>query len=313
MVVGSIIFKEIIKRGYAESDSGRVWDIANMSFLHLTSEMAKGYLNLKEHPRYKATVVDIEIDLLKKHSANFLKCVENCQFNLIDFGCSDGLKAKVVIESLSKEMKFRYCPVSVNKYSVDLAFENVKKGDYENVKDYAPRVSDSLRTIGEIGSALRNSRYQKNVTLLLGSLLGSFQINHYLFGLSRSMFPGDVLIIGNGVRKGERFANLETYKHPIFHNWFVHLLKELGFTEEEIEYDARFNNDRVEGFYKIKVDKEIESEGNKIQFKKGDEVIVAVVYKYYEKELEKFCKMYFPEVRLVSDVEKESALVFCRR
>ena len=313
MVTKEMIFKELVKNGYSQIKSGKVWDIADMSFLYLTPEMAQSFLKLKEHPRYKATVVNIEIGLLKKHASYFLKCVKDCKFNLIDMGCSDGLKAISLIRSLSRNINFRYCPVNINEHLVDLAMDNVKKEGFDSIVDYAPRVSQDFASMEEIGAALRNSTYQKNVILLLGSILGGFQINDYLFRLSRSMFPEDVLIIGNGVRKGERFVNLDTYKNSIFHEWFVHLLKEIGFAENEIEYDARFNNERVEGFYKIKVDKDIASGRNKITFKAGDEIIVAAIYKYYGNELEKFCKMYFPEVKLVRDEEEEYALVFCKK
>lgn len=308
-----MLFRELVRNGYSRVDSGKIWDISDMSFLYLTPEMAEGFLKLREHPRYKATIIDIEIQLLEKYAADFLKCVEGCKFNLIDMGCSEGAKAKSIIKSLSKNMKFRYCPVSVNKYFIDLALDNIKKEGFDNVLDYAPRLSSDFFSMTEAGVALRNSVYQKNVLLLLSSILGGFQINDYLFRLSQSMFPGDVLIIGNGIRKGERFVHLETYKHSIFNNWFIHLLRELGFSDDEVEYDARFTYERVEGFYKVKVDKEIASGRNKVAFRKGDEIVVSALYKYYPYELEKFCKMYFSEVKLVRDAEEEYALVFCKK
>jgi uncharacterized SAM-dependent methyltransferase len=313
METKEMAFRKLIKNGYSKAGDGKVWDIADMSMLYSTPEMAKGFLKLREHPRYRATVMDIEVGLLKKYSADFLKCVEDCKFNLIDMGCSDGMKAKALIGSLKKSMQFRYCPVSVSKHFVDLATENIKKENFGNIFRYSPRVSPSFIGMEHVGAALRNSEYQKNVFLLLGSVLGGFQINDYLFRLSSSMFPGDVLIIGNGIRKGERFVNLDSYKSSIFHQWFVHLLLELGFKEDEIEYDARFGNNRVEGFYKIKTEKVIESGRNQVHFKKGDEIVVATLYKYFEKELEDFCKMYFSEVKLIRDSEEEYALVFCKK
>ena len=127
------------------------------------------------------------------------------------------------------------------------------------------------------------------------------------------MLPGDVLIIGNGIRKGERFVNIDNYKHPLFNEWLIHLMKELGFKENEVEYDARFTEKRIEGIYKTRVKKTIEVGKNKITLNNGDKIIVASLYKYYANELEEFCKMYFSDVELFKDKEEEYALVICKK
>ena len=99
----------------------------------------------------------------------------------------------------------------------------------------------------------------------------------------------------------------------MFNEWTINIVKEIGFQENEVEFGARFANSRVEIFYKIKKDKELSYKNMKIEFKKDDEVIVGILYKYYEKELEEFCKMYFREVELVKDLENEYALVLCKK
>ena len=307
-----IMCKELIKNGYSLENGVRVWSIARRAFRYMDSDMAKVYLKLREHPRYKAVIIDIEIELLKKYASGFLSLFKDEKFNLIDLAASDGLKAKTIIRLLPKNIKFRYCPVNINDYLVKVALENVKKEGFANVIEYAPRLSDDCKNFDEVGAALRNSKYQKNVVLLLGSLLASFEINDYLFRLSNSMLPGDLLVIGNGIRKGPRFSNLETYKHPIFNEWLIHLMRQIGFSDKEVEYDARFANGRLEAFYKIKVDKVIYGE-RKIEFKKGDIIIVAFHYKLYDYELGDFCRQYFEKVELVKDPAEEYALVFCRK
>ena len=108
-------------------------------------------------------------------------------------------------------------------------------------------------------------------------------------------------------------TNLNLYKNSLFNDWFIHLMKGLGFKENEVEYDARFAHSRVEGFYKILVDKTISNGEKKIEFKKDDEVMIVYQYKYYADELEEFCRMYFGNVFLVSDSAQEHALVFCTK
>ena len=312
MITKEILLKEIIKNGYYKENGARVWSIANRSFRYINPEMAKSYLKLKEHPRYKATIIDIEIKLLKENIQTFLKSLNGKEFNLI-VNCEDGTKAKAIISSLPKNMKIRYCPISVNEYLINLSLENVKKENFTNVIDYAPRITIDLESLDDVGAALRNSKYQKNVLFLHGSFLASFDINDYLFRLSQSMLPGDMLIIGNGIRTGERFANLETYKHPIFNEWLIHLMKYLGFQDKEVEYNARFANNRLEAYYTIKVDREIKYEKKEIDLKKGDKIIVLFQYKLFENELKDFCNMYFDNVKIVTDQEKEYAVVLCER
>jgi len=313
MINKEILFKELIKNGHSKENGSKVWSIANRSFRYINLEMTKAFLKIREHPRYKATITNAEIKLLRDNISRFLDSVKESQFNLIDMNCIRGEKAVEIMKTLPKTMKLRYCPVSVNEDLIKMTLENLKKQKYENLIDYAPRITKDFESFDQVGAALRNTTYQKNVYLLLSSLISSFEINDYLFRLSQPMFPGDLLVIGNGIRTGERFVHLEVYKNPMFNNWLIHLMRQLGFKDEEVSYDARFANNRLEAYYTINVDKTIESEGKKINFKKGDKIIVAFQYKLYEEELKNFCKMYFETVELVKDPEGEYALVLCKK
>ena len=305
------LLKELIKHGYSKEDNSRVWNIADRSFRYINKDMALSFLKLREHPRYKTTIMDIEIKLLKENILKFIESLGRCEFNLIDMGCIDGEKTKAIISSLPKEIKFRYCPVNVNEYLVKLAAENIKKESFHQVIDYAPRISKNFESMDQIGPALRNNKYQKNLLFMHSSSIASFDINDYLFRLSQSMLPGDILIIGNGIRKGPRLANLETYKHHIFNDWLIHLMRELGFKDEEVEYNARFENNRLEIYYTLKNDKIVSYEKTQLELRKEDKIIVAFQHKLYENELKDFCKMYFDKVELVKDENNEYALIRC--
>jgi uncharacterized SAM-dependent methyltransferase len=313
MELKEAIFSELVKKGYSElSDGRKVWDISNRSLLYMTKSLVEDFLKVRQHPRYSQIIIDIEKDLLKKHGEDFVRSLGEEPFNLIDMGCGDGDKAKAFLEALKGKGKVRFCPVGPNDELVKLASDNVKKGCFENVEDYEPYVAD-LESLHEVAAKMKNGKYKKNVILLLGSILASYDIHSYLFNLTQSMFVGDRLIIGNGIRRGERFESLEVYRHPVFQSWVSHLIKGLGFSQEEIEYDARFANGRVECFYKLKIDKTLQVGDRDIDFRKGDEVIVAVLYKFYGPELEDFCKMYFREADLVRDSDSEYALVLCKK
>ncbi|MAG38126.1 hypothetical protein CMI45_01945 [Candidatus Pacearchaeota archaeon] len=307
------LLKYLVKEGPSLKDGNRVWDIGSRKFLYMNPELVEKFLAMRNHDRYKELVINKEIEMLKESKDFLVDSIGKGNFNLIDLGCGDGQKAKVFIELLNDcQNQIKFCPVSVSEELVNLTLENVKKENFPCVKDYTSKIACFQDADGVI-SELRNSEYQGNVVLLLGSILASFDVNDYLFKLSNSMFPGDILIIGNGIRKGERLVNLETYKHPVFKDWTLPLMKELGFKENEVEYDVKFNHVRIELVYKLKVDKEVEIEGKKISFKAGDDIMVAKIYKYFSEELEKFCKFYFSDVKLLPDSENEYALVVCKK
>ena len=308
------LIKELLKKGYSKKDGTKSWDISKREFRYLNKDMAKSFLRLTEHPRYKATITDIEIDLIKKNVESLLgNKITKKSFNLINMGCVGGSKANAVISKLSKDFKIRYCPVNVNEDLVKLSLKEVKSKKHINVVDYHPVVSEDFDSLDIVSGSLRNSKYQRNIILLLGSLISSFDINDYLFKVSQSMFPGDYLVIGNGIRKGERFTKLETYKHPLFNDWLIHLMRLLDFKDDEVEYGVRFTNERLEGFYKIKINKTFTLNGDSLDFNKGDEIIVAQQRKFFEDELKKICEDYFEDVHLVKDKDEEYCLIFCKR
>lgn len=312
MNVKKILIDELIKNGYSEENGKRVWDLANRSLLHMTPNLSKAFMSLLEFEPYRKNIYQKEIDLIKRNGRNFVKEIGTDQpFNLIDIGCGNGEKAKAILEAFEDKVKIRYCPVNPGDYMIKIATKNVKQLKLKNL-EIKPTKSryDSLQGIA---AKMRSNKYQKNVILLHGSILASYEINDYLFNLSEGMIPGGYMIIGNSIRTGERLTNLDVYKQGVFKNWFKHIMFELGFKEDEIEYDARFNSMRVENIFRIKVEKEVTAGKEKIIFRKGDEVLVAFLYKYFEEELEKFFKMYFSDVKVMKDEDNEYILALCRK
>jgi len=205
------LFGELVKKGYAECGDGRrVWDVANRGLLYKTDEQAKAFLKLRDHPRYRATIINIEIDLLKKMAGKFVKKVGDRPCNLIDMGCGDGKKAKEFISILGGVGDIRYCPASPNKMLVKLALDNVKEKGFDNVKDYKEFVG-GLRFLHNIIESVRDEGRDRNVVLLLGNILASFDIHDYLFHLSNSMKQGDCLVIGKSNREKNKRRHLAAH------------------------------------------------------------------------------------------------------
>jgi len=208
--------------------------MANRSFLQITPEISQAFLNLINFEPYKQKVFNVEIKLLKDNISSFLKEIGPESFNLIDIGCGDGSKAREIIKSLNGETKVRYCPISSDKFLINIAAENVRGGNFKNLAEIKQIVSD-FDKISDAASLMRINEFQRNVMLLHGSILASYEINEYLFNLSRAMLPGDYIVIGNSIRNGERLVEIEKYKNKVFMKWFVPLMVLLGFNEDEVE------------------------------------------------------------------------------
>ena len=312
MQVNDLIFKELIKRGYSLEGKTRVWNVADSKLWYLTPELSKGFLNLFKYEPYRKAVIDTEINLIKKHTSHIIQKFGNKKFNLIDLGCGSGKKTSEFVKNLPSDVKLLYSPVDISKYFIDKSIEEVKNVDSNRVEKIKPFVSD-FKDFDDIIGALRSVDYQDNIVLLLGETLSHYDINELLHTLSEPMFSGDILIIGNGYRVGKRFVAIEKYKDSLFNEWFINIMRGLSFKDSEVEYDVRFANDRLEAFYKILADKTVSLGGKKVEFKKGDEVVVATQNKMFLDELKKFCKMYFSEVEILADEQKEYCLVVCKK
>lgn len=312
MHINREIFKELIKRGYSRSGKRRIWDVANSKLWYLTPELIQGFLRLSEYPPYRKHFIESELDLVRKHSQFILKQIGNKNFNLIDLGSGDGSKAGAFIRQLPDSVNVRYCPIDINRQMLQIAINRVRSLKSGKVGAIRPFSLD-FNEMSEISGMLRNSEYQKHLVFLLGGILSHYDINDLLYHVSKDMFPGDVLVIGNGYRTGKRFVELEKYKSPIFNSWFINIMHGLGFTENEVAVDARFAHGRLEGFYTMLVDKKVQAYGRTVYFRKGDEVITATQYKLFAPELKHFCKMYFSNVEFLADKKNEYSLLVCRK
>lgn len=302
---------------FAQINGNRSWQLTELQYLSLTDEMAKGFLSFATTPGYRKQFFELELRLIKEQADLISKNIGNEHFNLIDIYCGDGFKAVELIKEIAaknKDIKICYCPLNASQYLLDLAVENVKKAEISNVVRYKPFLSaGDGRSLRHISAMLKPGEFKKNVVVILGGVIACFDINEYLFEINRDLHNGDILIIGNGVRIGERLVDIEKYKDKTFHNWFKHVMLAMGFKESDLEFDARFGNSRVEFVYKIGRELNKQIEGKTITFKQGDEFIVAALYKCYVEEFEKFCKMYFKDISIKTDKDNEYALVVCTK
>ena len=311
-MINDLIFKELIKRGYSLEGNTRVWNIADSKLWYLTKEQAQAFLDLEQAKDYQKNVIQKEIDLIELNITNVLKEVGNKPINIIDLGCGDGKKAVLFIKYLGDKARIRYCPIDISNYMIEKAIENIRALNVGEVVEFQWNVSD-FENLGNIASLLRRGKFKHNFILLLGNTLGNFEINELLYAVRSSMSDGDFLLIGNGLDNRKRDEILSAYADNLLDDLLSKTLEQIGIKKEDLEYSVRFRNSRVEMFYTIKRDFSIAFLGKKVDFAKGDQIIVATSYKYDEERFRSYMKLYFDDVKVYTTKDKSYALALCRK
>ncbi len=314
MQVNDLIFKELIKRGYSLEGKTRVWNIADSKLWYLTPAQSQAYLDLVSTEQYKKGIGPKELTLLNDHMLKILKEVGNSPFNIVDLGCGNGKKAAMFIKEIKGKTKVRYCPVDISGFMVESAINEVKKLNSAEIIHVHWNISD-FENLENVVPLLRKDEFKHNFFLLLGNTLGNFEIHELLYEVRSSMRENDLLLIGNGMNnhRVEEDIVKSCRENKGFDKFFVYIPLQIGFKKDEVEYDARFKNSRIEFFYTIKKDKKVQFQDKTVYFNKGDQIIVAMAYHYEKDEFMSYLKMYFGEVQLFSSKDESYSLALCRK
>ncbi|MDP1695654.1 MAG: L-histidine N(alpha)-methyltransferase [archaeon] len=312
MQVNDLIFKELIKRGYSLEGKTRVWNIADSKLWYLTPEQAQAFLDLEKSGDYQKDVIQKEIDLIKENINNIVKKLNQKPVNIIDLGCGDGKKAVIFINYLEGKVKLRYCPIDISDYMIGKALDRIKKLNVGEVVEFQWNVSD-FENLENVSQLLKRGNFKNNFILLLGNTLGNFEINELLYEIRSSMAEGDFLLIGNGLDTRNQDDVLKAYDNAYLDELLVKTLTQIGLKKEDVQYGARFRNSRIEMYYTIKKNTKITFLDKPVYFNAGDQIIVAVSYKYDEENFRKYVKMYFDDVKVYVSDDKSYALAMCKR
>jgi len=310
--VNDLIFNELIKRGYALDGNTRIWNIADSKLWYLTPEQSQAFLDLENSRAYKREIIDKEIRLINENIKEIIANLGTCPLNIIDLGCGDGKKAVLFVEHFKDKFRLRYCPIDISSYMVKKAIEKIKSMDVGEVVQFQWNISD-FENLRNVSFLLRSAEYKKNFMLLLGNTLGNFEINDLLYKIRGSMSEGDFILIGNGLDNRNEREILRSYNIKEQHAFLIQIIEQLGLNEDDVRFGVRFINSRVEAYYTLRREREIRFQHKKINFNKGDQIIVAVSYKYNKEDFLTFLNLYFdvPLFRISRDGSYVIAL--CRK
>lgn len=309
--ISDLIFTELIKRGFENKEDKRIWNIADSKLWYLSPKQSQGYLDITHTSEYQENVVKKEELLLKEVLPSISKMISGKSLNLLDLGCGDGEKAILIIKELSQYAQLRYCPIDISAYMVQTAAKKIKNSGFpENVLEMKFNVSD-FENLNNVTPLFRSESFNSHLLMLLGNTLGNFDMHSILHGIKQGMKPGDLLIIGNGIIENKTDISniLETYNNPKINEWLSQTVVGIGLDDSDVEFHTEFRNSRIEEFYRLKIDKTISALGQKVSFKKDDEILVAISNKYTPEKLKEEIDYYFKDSQIVLNEDNSYAVV----
>lgn len=312
--INSLIFKELIKRGYSLEGKTRIWNIADSKLWYLTPEQAQGYLDLEKSSTYNGSVNKSQSDeLLSRNAKLILDKIDKDHINVVDLGCGDGKKAAQLIVAFKDKVKLRYCPIDISGYMVQKAIETFSKLNIGEIIEFQYNISD-FENLENITPLLMHEGYTRNLFLLLGNTLGNFEITDLLYEIKNAMKPGDLLLVDTAVADEKILEKTAAHsKNKSVENFLVHIPLQLGLSREDVEYGARFKNSRVEFYFSIKNDRKISFQDKTVYFNKGDQIIVSIAYKHDVKSLKNYFGLYFKDSTMILSKDKAQAFILCKR
>lgn len=310
MPINNLIFNEVLKRGYSLEGNTRVWDLSDSKLWYLTPKQSQSFLNVEEDEGYKKSLTDIEISLIKENLNVILSQMKAKSYNIVDVGCGNGKKASLFIGELSKHLSIRYCPIDISSYMVNAASENIRKLNIGDVLEFSWNISD-FENLDNVTALFRNQNYKHHFMLFLGNTMGNFSQTNILATIKKSMKKGDFLLIGNGIIDKVTPELIKSYYNKATVNFLIQPLKLIGFKDSEVEYSSRFVNSRMEMYFTILKDRTIKNMDKVIDFKKGDQILVGISYKYKKTEFRKILSKFFRKIKISTNKEETYALAFC--
>ncbi len=303
------IISEFIKRGYSIEKGKRFWNVSDSKLWYLTKEQAKEFIKLEKEDKKQKMFAEEEKKLLKKFYREIFSLIKEKNINIIDLGCGDGKKATLLINLLRKNYKIAYYPLDINEFMLKEASKNVSRIKNVKVVLTEKNLCDFLN-FSEVRGFIKKGKFKTNIFLFLGGNLENSEVHEVLHEIRTSMGDKDLLIIGNKLSHPSTKKMVDYYnKSKSIFDFFVKLMEILGIKKEHIGYFARFRQDRVEMLFEIKKDYQI----GKINFSKGDCIIVAVSYKYTPEKIKEILTTYFSKTSIFIAEDKNFVLAFCKK
>jgi len=196
---------------------------------------------------------------------------------------------------------------------VEKAIETFSKMDVDEIIEFQYNISD-FENLSNITPLLRKGKFKRNLFLLLGNTLGNFEITSLLYEIRSAMREGDLLLVDTALadEKIKEKTELQA-KNELVKKFLIHIPIQLGLSEEDLEYGARFKNSRIEFYFRILNDKTVTFQGRTVNFSKGDKIIVGIAHKHQLEDVKTYFNMFFDNVEIILSEDKAQAFILCKK
>ena len=123
----------------------------------------------------------------------------------------------------------------------------------------------------------------------------------------------DYLMMGVALTNAKPEDIVRSYKQSLTDNFLLKVLTQIGFKREDVEFGVRYKNSRVEIYYTLLRDTRLAFGDRSVAFTKGDQILVAVSYRYNESELKKSIRLYFKNTKFYLNDDKTWCLILCKK
>jgi L-histidine N-alpha-methyltransferase len=204
------------------------------------------FQNIMQMPEYYLTDCEHEIFTTRKEQIADAFLKDHLGFELIELGSGDGLKTKILLNSLvNRALSFKYIPIDISR-----------KANKELVESLAREIP-LLKVNAQTGDFFRVMKQLngfsgiRKVILFLGSNIGNFsdeEVDLFLGQLSEFAHYGDKVMIGFDLKKSPEII-LKAYDDPHGHtrnfnlNHLARLNRDLGadFNLDNFEQHTDYN------------------------------------------------------------------------
>ena len=232
-------------------------------------------------------VTRTEAEILKKYSDEIVSV--NCnKKHLTELGSGSSVKTKYIIDSFIKvKDSIHYMPIDVSDIIISSSQNLVREASGLQVTGFITEYEKGLSFISE-------NYNEPKLIMFLGSSIGNFDFLHsvkFVSFIRSKMKEGDALLIGFDMKKNISILNAAyNDKEGYTAEFNLNLLKRINtelcghFDLDKFEHKAFFNEEhsRIE-MHLVSLEEQdvlIESLGEKIHFKKGEDIYTESSYKF---------------------------------
>ena len=280
---------------------GSVWIVRSPKELWRTDAQAELWLRFMNSSPYVEGHYGDEYRLLEHH-ASAISAGIALPANIVDLGCGDGNKARILLSGLAGKPA-RYIPVDANRlFAENAAMSSSQQGipSEAAVWDFFDLDFERIRT----------AQYPNNFYLLLGNL--NYPIEQITALFRAAVKESDAALLGTELMPDNISSVIEALRtNPHIKEWLNASVASLGFKSNELEFNPRFNfaTGQIEyGSDILQVSRGFSGS----PMNPGDRIVFACSYRPTESELRSWFSADF-NVRLFSRESGRAALAFLTR